>query len=399
MKQRDMRSSSSAVLARALRECREDTLCLLADLDAARAAVPYRVTINPPEWEIGHVGWFQERWCLRREGRASLLAQADRCYDSSAIAHSSRWSLDLPSPATTRDYLARVLEEALRALAKSPEDDAGCYFHRLSLFHELMHQEAFAYTWQNLGFPQPRWRDGRALRDPVVAVAVAAGAEVEFHACGSTLGSDPDTGFVFDNEKWRAPVRLSSFRIDRVPVSNRAFLAFVEDGGYRRAQWWDPAGWLQLHEQGREAPLHWQRRDGQWLRVWFGEPEVLDPDTPIVQVSAFEAEAWCRWAGRRLPAEAEWERAAREPGAMRWGDQVWEWTSSRFEPLPGFSADPYAEYSAPWFGTHRVVRGGSFATPRALIDSRFRNFYEPHRNDPFIGFRSCALDRPTPDRR
>lgn len=391
----DMRTSSRAVLAAALRECREDTLFLLANLDEARATVPYRKTINPPEWELGHLGWFQERWCLRRDAGASLsrslLADADRWYDSNAVAHATRWSLDLPSATQTRTYLARVLDASLEALERTSDDDAGLYFHRLSLFHELMHQEAFAYTWQNLGYPEPHWRGGRALREAITPTASTDPVETAFDAGVSTLGAEPDAGFVFDNEKWRRPVGLASFRIDRAPVSNRAFAAFVESGAYATSGWWDPEYWRHLQREMRDAPLHWQRHAGGWSRAWFGVLAPLEPDAPIVQVSAFEAEAWCRWAGRRLPSEAEWERAAREAGAMRWGDQVWEWTSSRFEPLPGFSADPYAEYSAPWFDTHRVVRGGSFATPRALVDSRFRNFYEPHRNDPFIGFRSCRV--------
>ncbi len=382
-----MRTSSRTRLAQALRECREDTLSLLAGLDDARAVVPYRRTINPPAWELGHVGWFQERWCLRRDARRPMLDDADRWYDSTAVAHATRWTLDLPSLDATRDYLSRVLGASLEALDDATDDDAGLYFHRLALFHELMHQEAFTYTWQNLGYPQPLRRDGSPLR---MRVSPAPAGERALDGGMSTLGSAPGAGFVFDNEKWQHPVRIAPYRIDRAPVTQGAYLAFVEDGGYARPEGWDPGYWARLQAEGRCAPLHWHRVGGAWHRTWFGESQPLAIDAPVVQVSAFEAQAWCRWAGRRLPTEAEWAHAAREDGALDWGDAVWEWTSSAFEPFDGFAPDPYAEYSAPWFGSHRVVRGASFATPRALADVRFRNFYEPHRNDPFIGFRTCA---------
>ncbi|MGE0311194.1 MAG: selenoneine synthase SenA [Lautropia sp.] len=384
-----MRTGTRASLARALRECREDTLSLLADLDEARAVVPYRRTINPPVWELGHVGWFQERWCLRRDGRASMLADADRWYDSSAVAHPTRWTLDLPPLAPTRAYLSRVLEASLAALALAPDDDPGLYHHRLALFHELMHQEAFVYTWQNLDYPAPRWRGGRT---PCRPSPRDEAAELAFDGGEATLGSVAGAGFVFDNEKWRHPVRVAPFRIDRAPVTNAAFLAFVEDGGYLRREWWDEGYWQQLQSQARRAPLHWHRANGGWTRSWFGDAVALNGAEAVVQVSAFEAQAWCRWAGRRLPTEAEWAFAATCSPALRWGDEVWEWTATPFEPFGGFEPDAYADYSAPWFGTHRVVRGGSFATPRALVDVRFRNFFEPDRNDPFIGFRSCALE-------
>lgn len=384
-----LRRAGKRALGAALVDARRATIGLLAGLAPAQYRIPYRPTWNPPLWELGHVGWFQEYWCERwrgadREAAASLLAQADGWFDSRVVAHPTRWTQPLPTLAATHDYLARVLDAALASLERQEDDDRSLYFHRLVLYHELMHQEAFAYTLQNLGYAMPPGADWLPRAAP------PANGPIDLPAAEHRLGAAPRSGFVFDNEKWAHPVALAPCRIDAQPVTCGQFRAFVEDGGYRDPRWWDPQALERLRAEGREAPAIWRRAGPDWRIHWFGRELPLPEQSAVVQVSAFEAQAYCRWAGRSLPTEAQWERAALSRADFRWGDEAWEWTASDFLPFTGFAADPYAEYSAPWFGTHRVVRGGSFATPPALRDPKFRNFYEPWRNDLFIGFRTCG---------
>lgn len=387
MDTRDLRNAGKPALAHALAEARDYTIRLLdtlADRPAADA-VPCLAIINPPRWEIGHVAWFSEYWCLRHRGDGqapapSRLADADRWYDSRSVSHDSRWHLDLPDWSATRRYLTDTHDAVIEALHGCPDDDEGLYFHRLALFHEDMHDEAFAYTHQTLAWP----RDNGLTDLPPPADIALPGGEVE-------IGSLPGQGFVFDNEKWRHRERLAPFAIAATPVSNADYQAFVDAGGYDDERWWSPAGRDWLSRSGRKAPRYWHRQDGTWQQRRFDRWLPLAPAQPVVHVTAHEAEAWCRWAGRRLPAEAEWEHAAVAAPGFRWGDQVWEWTASPFVPYPGFAADPYKEYAAPFFHTHRSVRGGSFATRERMRHPRYRNYYEAHRDDIFVGFRSCAI--------
>ncbi len=379
------RDLSKAELHAALDDSRARLLALYAELPPALwRAVPCLKIINPPRWEIGHVAWFAERWCLRRgtDGFAPsrLLADGDRWYDSSSVPHDTRWTLDLPDLAATRAYLAATLDACHAALDQS---DADAYFFQLALYHEDMHCEALHYTLQTLGAPLPAGL-------PAGPPQLGAGGELHFPGGEVEIGSRRDAAFVFDNEKWAHGVTLAPFAIDRRPVSNAEFLAFVEDGGYGRMEWWSEAGQQWLRESGRRAPRDWRKTDDGWARRAFEAWLPLAAAEPVLHVSAFEAEAWCAWAGRRLPTEAEWECAAKTFGDAfsPWG-HVWQWTASPFEPYAGFAPDAYADYSQPWFRTHRAVRGGSFATPACLPDPAFRNFYEPQRDDIFVGFRSA----------
>ena len=384
-----MRDANREELADALLDAREATLRVFEDFAPGGLQVPFLPILNPPLWELGHVGWFQEHWCLRwRAGeppRPSLQAGADALYDSRSVAHSTRWALPLPQPAGTRDYLSDVLDRTLDALARAPDTDEGLYPFRLALAHELMHIEAFVYTLQTTG-------RAATCVPPAPAGYRRLGTDLRFGEATIELGAVPGAGFAFDNEKWAHPVRVPAFEIGAQPVTNAEFLAFVRDGGYRDERWWEPAAFAALREEGREMPRYWREAPGGRMQARrFAQWAPLEDFAPVVHVSAHEAEAWCRWAGRRLPTEAEWELAARAGAGFDWGDRVWEWTATEFAPFEGFSPDRlYAEYSAPWFGTHRVVRGGSFSTPRPLVDPGFRNFYTPDRGDIFVGFRSCA---------
>jgi iron(II)-dependent oxidoreductase len=246
-----------------------------------------------------------------------------------------------------------------------------------------MHNEALSYTWQTLGLAPP-------VALPVARSAAAG--DIAIAACTAPTGAQPGGGFCFDNEKWRHDSRLAAYAIACGVVSNGEYRRFVDTGGYARRALWSDEGWTMRAELALDHPRYWKREQGKWLVRRFDAWLPLAEDEPVMHVSAHEAEAYCRWAKRRLPTEAEWEHAARSVPAQFETGRVWEWTASRFAPYEGFVADPYQEYSAPWFvEDHRVLRGGSFATPARLQRAAFRNFYKPERADVFCGFRTCAI--------
>ncbi len=385
-------------LAQALRASRADTL---STFDAYRRAlpgltVPVRPELNPPLWELGHVGWFQEYWIARNPQRrlgaaadpdapraSGVRADADALYHSSRVAHDSRWSLPLPGAEATRADLAAQLDATLALLAEAGDDgDEALYFFRLALFHEDMHHEAALYMAQGLGVPIGDTRGQPApLPAPPAALAFDGGAW--------RLGHDGD-GFAFDNELGAHDVALAPFTIDAQVLRWTEFLPFVDAGGYAQPRWWSDAGARWLRGSGAQAPRFLRRAGRGWHQWRHGRWIDLDPALPACHLTLHEAQAWCAWAGRRLPTEAEWERAALErPESLRWGD-VWEWTASAFAPYPGFVPHPYRDYSAPWFDGRPVLRGASFATQPRLRHPRYRNYFTAERNDVFAGLRSCA---------
>jgi len=402
-----------------LHAARAHTRRVADDLGGAREFGPRLPIVNPPRWELGHVGWFQEFWCLRRGGGGeSILPNADALYNSATVAHDERWMLPLPSFPSTLEYRDEVLRRVIERVRAGGEADLA-YFARLATRHEDMHAEAFHYTRQTLGYPAPQ------LPAPGGFPGNRVSGDAELPGGRFELGARPGPQFAFDNEKWSHPVILAPFRMSRTAVTNAEYLGFVEAGGYRKREYWSDEGWAW---KDRTEPLYWR---GSTLRR-FDRRVPIPPDEPIVHVSWYEAEAYCRFAGRRLPTEAEWEYAASFDPVSRmkrrypWGDDawttalanleggalasvhgyprgdsafglrqmignVWEWTASTFLPYPGFVRDPYQEYSEPWFGTHKVLRGGSFATPSRVVHAAFRNFYTPDRADIFAGLRTCAL--------
>lgn len=383
-------------LADALQDARDYTLALFdcfaaAGLDAP-GKVPQLAVVNPPLWELGHIAWFAE-WFVLREAqssdptaaqRASLLTKGDDWFESNTVPHDARWTLGLPGAGALKTYCHEVLDRVLDKLSRTDSDDDALYPYRLALAHEDMHGEAFAYTLQTLGVTMPPQLAQHAIR------AWAQG-EIRFPGGTIELGSTAGTGFVFDNEKWAHPCYVSLFTMDSTLVSNAQYSEFIADGGYENPQFWTPAGRAWLMRQDRSAPRYWERDGRQWRCTRFGKIMMLPVNEPVRHVSLYEAQAYCAWAGRRLPMEGEWEFAALSGHpAFRWGD-LWEWTCSPFEPYRGFSADAYREYSTPWFMTHQVLRGASFATSARMRSAKYRNFFMPERDDIFVGFRTCAL--------
>ena len=402
---------------------------LASDLTGEQLLGPRLAIVNPPLWEIAHVAWFQEYWCLRyrseNEFAPPLIATADTLYDSARVAHDARWELPLlPFDAVLR-YLDEVLARVLERLERTPDDASLRYFSELAAAHEEMHCEAFTYTRQTLAYASPRLSNTvRPAEEPCPGDAAIAGGNF-------MLGAQHGMDFVFDNEKWAHRVALQPFGIARTVVTNEEFAGFVEDGGYRRRELWCADGWQWRTGNDAGAPVYWKKESGHWLQRIYDQLAPLQPHAAVIHVNWFEADAWCRWAGRRLPAEAEWEAAAAHGAESKrqypWGGQfpdathanlygvcgtvapvaafaagdsawgcrqmignVWEWTADWFNPYPGFERDPYKEYSEPWFGNHKVLRGGCFATSATLLRNTWRNFYMPDRRDVFAGFRSCA---------
>jgi len=409
-----MRGAGRDALSLALMDARNHTLRLFGQyqlaLEAVDFVVPPMSVINPPVWELGHIAWFQEWWIGRNLQRArgaacepaharlaSIEPAADRWWDSAGVPHQQRWSLDLPSVAACRAYLLDTLEGTLELLEKAGDDDAALYFYRLCLFHEDMHAEALTYTAQTLGLAldkpmlQAFTPAAMTLREPMLVPATVWQLGSAAHGRAA--------GFVFDNEQGAHEVRVPEFEIDAQPISWAQFVEFVDDAGYDRPELWQAGGrdWLQhlVSTEGRRGPRYVEQigvASGAVMQTRFGTPRRMLGNQPAMHMSWWEADAWCRWAGRRLPAEVEWEVAAHTAGrrGFQWGD-VWEWTGSTFRAYPGFVPGPYAEYSAPWFGSHKVLRGGSLATRGRMKHPKYRNFYLPERDDIFCGFRSCAL--------
>jgi len=421
---------SAADLATMLDAARTRTLALIDGYATAQWLGPRLTTVNPPLWEVGHLGWFQEFWCLRHglKQNDSLLTNADALYDSALVPHQSRWDLPLPDVTATLGYLADVQGTVFARLLESDRDPDLRYFAQLCAYHEEMHCEAMSYTRQTLAYPElpglPR----------ITADTTDCVGDVKIEGGRFQLGAIDDATFVFDNEKWSHSVNVQPFRMARTPVTNAQFTEFVDAGGYQEQRWWSKEGWAWRVTAKAESPLYWHRTGSAWWWRCFDREQPLQIDEPVIHVNWHEATAWCRWAGRRLPTEAEWEFAAatipEAPGIKQrypWGDtppsvktanlydaggrcapvhalaagdsawgvrqmigNVWEWTEDWFQPYPGFVRDPYAEYSEPWFGNHKVLRGGCHQTRGALIRNTWRNFYTPDRRDVYAGFRTCA---------
>lgn len=401
------------------------------DEDDPRWVGPYLPIVNPPIWEIAHAAWFAEWFVLRQlHGRAPILEVSDALYDSAQVPHLTRWQLNYPSPQTTKDYVQAVTDGLLEVLADDQGLDSTDYFTMYAITHYDAHNEALAYTRQTLGWGAPTWQGSQA---PQEGLAVAGDRKVQ----GGTLllGASREQPFVIDNERWAHKVEVADFSMAAAPVTNSDFSAFVHDGGYSNPAVWSPQGWAWRESVHATQPVYWRGGPDGWehrrMDQWY--PLADHQFHPVVHVSWYEAEAFATWAGRRLPTEAEWEMAAttgtdqaRQPW-FPWGDRhptdaeaalnsqtagtvpvgaksegdgpwghrqlignVWEWTASDFGPYPHFEPDAYRDNSEPWFGSRKVLRGGSWATQSRYLRSTFRNYFTPDRRDVIAGFRTCA---------
>ena len=410
----EVRHGGREVLSLALMDARNHTLHLITQLETALGSLanragqvtehspPANTGLNPPLWTLGHVGWFQEWWIGRNLQRdlgtgcdpqtvrlASIEPRADFWWNPAQTEGQRLWALDLPELVAIRRYLLDTLEATLELLEKAPEDDQALYFYRLALCHEDMQGEELIVLAQTWGVPLHLPMPGPiATREPVLVPAVRW-----------RLGSGESGGFAFDNECPAFEVAVPQFEIDAQPVTWAQFVEFVDDSGYDRQELWHPDGWTWLADkatgEGRRGPRYVDQigvASGAVMQTRFGKPMRMLGSQPATHVTWWEADAWCRWAGRRLPAEVEWEVAAHTSArrGFRWGD-VWEWTGTTFRGYPGFKAGVWQAYSGPFFGTHKVLRGASFATRARMKSPKFRQFSRPERDEMFCGFRSCEL--------
>lgn len=428
---------AASYLVEIMQDAHARTMELVDGLDAEQLMGPKLQIVNPLRWEIGHVAWFHEKFILRDlHGQAPHHPPSDEIYDSIEIPHEVRWDLPLLTMEDTLAYIENVLDRCLSRLGSGTASEADSYMYQFATFHEDMHTEAYTYTRQTLSYPEPGFANARRPEPvgPLPGDASVPGGSFE-------IGSREDEAIVFDNEKWAHQVALDEFKIAKAPVTNSEYRDFVDAGGYDAREFWCEDGWDWRREHKAEHPVYWQRTgEGDWAMRRFDAIEDLPPHNPIIHVNWYEANAYCRWAKRRLPREAEWEAAALgEPSANGstlagtkranpWGDaprdaahanldgralgvidvgalpdsdsafgcrqmlgNVWEWTSDIFGPFDGFSPDAYKDYSQPVFYETKVLRGGAWATRSRMVTGRYRNFFTPDRRDVMAGFRTCTL--------
>ena len=422
------------VIERELTGARRRTALLTDSVDEADLVRQHSPLMSPLVWDLAHIANQEELWLLREVGgREPMHPEIDPLYDAFEHPRSERPTLPLLPPAQARAYGHEVRGRVLDLLERAPLTGTrllgdGFAFGMIAQ-HEAQHDETMLITHQiRRGAPVL----AAAAPGPAPADALRLPSEVLVPGGPFTMGTSAEP-WALDNERPAHAVDVVPFFIDTTPVTCGAYAEFIADGGYDDPRWWTADGWAHRQQAGLSAPLYWSRDGRQWVRAVFGVTEPVRPEEPVLHVCWYEADAYARWAGRRLPTEAEWEKAARfDPatGLSRrypWGNadpeaahanlgqqflrpapagsypagaapcgarqligDVWEWTSSDFLPYPGFSAWPYREYSDVFFGPeYKVLRGGSFAVSAVACRGTFRNWDYPIRRQIFAGFRTA----------
>ncbi len=358
-------------IADLLAEARRRTLALVEPLGDEQLNRVYSPILSPLAWDLGHIANFEELWLVQTIGsREPMHGELGRFYDAIENPRKTRGELPILRDAELRSYMADVRERTLEVLdeveigpdAEHPLLREG-FVYEMLLAHELQHNETMLQLLQLVEGYRPPWEFG-------TSEIVPTGPETIAIAGGSYEVGAPSKGFAYDNERARHEVELAAFEIDRTPATNAAYTEFME-------------------ETGAEPPSYWQRDGDGWVDTAMGRRDPIDPNHPVVHVSWHQADAFARWAGKRLPTEFEWEAASERLDSV---GQVWEWTSSEFRAYPGFAAFPYREYSEVFFGDeHKVLRGSAWATHPHVARSSFRNWDLPQRSQIFSGLR-CARD-------
>ena len=465
--------SKRQCIADLYQQVRRRTLEIVAPLEIEDYVIQTAEFMSPPRWHIGHTSWFFETVLRKYQAGYKVYSDEFLFYFNSyyegfgeRIERQKRGTRSRPTVAETRKYRAHIDEQMAQFIESvSDRGDAQEILSivRLGLEHEMQHQELLVYDIKHLladQFDAPMKPLPRATESVGGMVDVEGGLfDLGYAARGSsptvregveksagTDAGEPPAGmralqdalpFAWDNEKPQHKVYLQDFLIDRAPVSNGEYLEFMKADGYQDFRWWHSAGWEKVNTENWEAPLYWEQHDGEWMiRDFGGLHSVTEKlNEPVSHVSFLEASAFAKWAGKRLPTEAEWEKAATlssSSNARRkfpWGDSppdeskanlfengfwnvapigsfpegqsasgcqqmigdVWEWTTSDYTPYPGFKSE-FDEYNDKWFVGQKVLRGGSFATPQIHIRSTYRNFFYPHERWMISGFR-CARDK------
>ncbi len=358
----------------------------------------YSPILSPLIWDLGHIANFEEQWLVREiAGREPLRGDLGELYDAIEQPRKIRGELPILGAAEVRPYMDQVRERTLEVLDDldlDPDEPllADGFVYEMLLAHEHQHNETMLQLLQMIESYEPVTVDEGPASEPVSEGPDMVDVPAGRHAIGATAD-----GFAYDNERPRHEVELEAFRIDRTPVTNGAYIEFLD-------------------AEGGEPPMYWERDgEGGWVRTAMGRTDPVDPALPVIHVSWNEADAFARWAGKRLPTEFEWEAAAAgadparanldllafgpapagaygdapsDHGALQMLGDVWEWTASDFTAYPGFQAFPYPEYSEVFFGdTYKVLRGGAWSARRDVIRTSFRNWDLAERRQIFSGFR------------